>query len=141
MRPSTTARTMKLVGRIRPDLVKPTAPPPATEDERILRDLEFAVDLHTFDPGQVERACRDIGFEHVRTETEELLSSLVGWAVRTMESRVRPEVLGERWGTFAYRMYLSLYDFDQRYLYRVLPKRAFYNLLLYAEKPEHAQRD
>src|SRR5205823_4464347 len=104
-----TARTMKLVGRLRPDLVKPTAPPPATEDERILRDLEFAVDLHTFEPGDVERACRSIGFTGIRTETEELLSSLVGWSVRTLESRVRPGLLGARWGEFAYRTYQRLY--------------------------------
>ena len=28
-----------------------------------------------------------------------------------------------------------LYDLDQRFLYRVLPKQLFYNVLLYAEKP------
>jgi SAM-dependent methyltransferase len=130
----------KAAGVVRPGLLNPPKPPPATEDERILKDLEFAVDLHTFEPSEVERTCRDIGFTGVRTDTEELVSSLVGWAVRTMESRVRPSVLGDRWGPFAYRMYLTLYDFDQRYLYRVLPKRAFYNLLLYAEKPEQPAR-
>ncbi|MFN2543771.1 MAG: class I SAM-dependent methyltransferase [Actinomycetota bacterium] len=130
-----TAGTMKAVRRVRPALVKPPPPPPRTEDERILRDLEFAVDLHTFDPAEVERTCRSLGFTNVRTETEELTSSLVGWAVRTFESQVRPGALGERWGQFAYRSYLRLYDLDQRYLYRVIPKRAFYNLLLYAEKP------
>ena len=83
----------------------------------------------------MERKARAIGFTEVRTETEELTSSLVGWAVRTLESRVRPGVLGERWGMFAYRTYLRLYDLDQRFLDRVLPKRLFYNLLLYAEKP------
>jgi len=132
----TTAWATKAAGALRPGLLKPPSPTPITEDERVLKDLEFAVDLHTFEPAEVERACHAIGFTNVRTETEELVSSLVGWSVRTMESRVRPEVLGEKWGPFAYRMYLSLYDFDQRYLYRVLPKRAFYNLLLYGEKPE-----
>src|SRR5205807_10527803 len=44
------ANGMRLAGRIRPDLVKAPAPPPATEDEQVLRDLEFAVDLHTFEP-------------------------------------------------------------------------------------------
>jgi ubiquinone/menaquinone biosynthesis C-methylase UbiE len=130
-----TANAMKVVGRVRPGAVKPKPPPPTTEDERILRDLEFAVDLHTFDPSHVELVCRDIGFTTVRTETEELLSSLVGWSVRTLESRVRPGALGPKWGEFAYRTYLRLYDLDQRYLYRLIPKRAFYNLLLYAEKP------
>jgi hypothetical protein len=130
-----TAWAAKLAARVRPDLVKPPPPPPATEDERILRDLEFAVDLHTFDPADVERRAREIGFTSVHTETEELVSSLVGWAVRTLESCARPGLLGERWGMFAYRTYLRLYDLDQRYLYRVLPKGLFYNLLLYAEKP------
>jgi ubiquinone/menaquinone biosynthesis C-methylase UbiE len=130
-----TAVAAKLAARIRPDLIKPPPASPTTEDERILRDLEFAVDLHTFDPDDVERRARAIGFTDVHTETEELMSSLVGWAVRTLESRARPGLLGERWGMFAYRTYLRLYDLDQRYLYRVLPKRLFYNLLLYAEKP------
>ena len=129
------ANAMRLAGRIRPDLVKAPALPPATEDERVLRDLEFAVDLHTFEPAAVERSCREIGFTNLRTETEELASSLVGWAVRTIESQVRPGLLGQRWGELAYRTYLSLYRLDQRYLYRVLPKRVFYNLLLYGEKP------
>jgi ubiquinone/menaquinone biosynthesis C-methylase UbiE len=128
------ARATRFAGRLQPALLRPS-PSPRTEDERILRDLEFAVDLHTFEPAAVERTCREIGFTDVRTETEELASSLVGWAVRTVESQVRPGLLGERWGRFAYRTYLRLYRLDQRYLYRVLPKRAFYNLLLYGEKP------
>jgi ubiquinone/menaquinone biosynthesis C-methylase UbiE len=130
-----TAGASRIAARLRPDLFKTPAPPPSTEDERILRDLEFDVDLHTFDPQDVERRTREIGFTNIRTETEELLSSLVGWSVRTLESRTRPGLLGERWGMFAYRTYLRLYDLDQLYLYRVLPKRVFYNLMLYAEKP------
>jgi ubiquinone/menaquinone biosynthesis C-methylase UbiE len=126
---------MRLAGIIRPDLVKPPLPPPSTEDEEILRELEFAVDLHTFEPKTVERWAREIGYVDVRTQTEEFLSSLGGWAVRTFEAEVRPGLLGERWGQFAYRTYLRLYDIDRRYLSRFLPKRAFYNLLLYAEKP------
>jgi SAM-dependent methyltransferase len=127
-------RGTDLAGRLDPGLVKAAPPPPRNDDDRILRDLEFEVDLHTFEPSVMERACREIGFARVRTETEELVSSLVGWAVRTLEARVRPGVLGERWARFAYRMYLALYGLDQRYLYPVLPKRAFYNLLLYGEK-------
>jgi ubiquinone/menaquinone biosynthesis C-methylase UbiE len=126
---------MRLAGMVRPDLLKLPAPLPASEDERILRDLEFAVDLHTFKPSSVERWAREVGFVDVQTETEELLSSLGGWAVRTFEAEVRPGLLGERWGQFAYRAYLRLYDIDRRYLYRFLPKRVFYNLLLYGEKP------
>ena len=110
--------------------------PPATERERNLRDLEFAVDLHTFEPAEVERWTRDAGFDRVRVETEELVASLVGWAVRTFEAEVRPGLLGRRWGRFAYGTWRALYELDQRVLCSVLPKRLFYNLLLYAEKPE-----
>jgi ubiquinone/menaquinone biosynthesis C-methylase UbiE len=130
-----TAGAAAVAARIRPDLVRPPPASPRTDDERILRDLEFAVDLHTFDPGDVGRRAREIGFTDVHTETEELVSSLVGWTVRTIEARARPGLLGERWGMFAYRTYLRLYHLDQRHLYGILPKRLFYNLLLYAEKP------
>ena len=125
----------RLARLVRPHLMKPPPRSPSTENERILRDLEFAVDLHTFEPKEVEAWATEVGFVGVRTETEEFLSSLVGWAVRTLEAQVRPGLPGGRWGQFAYRTYLKLYDVDRNYLDPILPKRAFYNLLLYAEKP------
>jgi ubiquinone/menaquinone biosynthesis C-methylase UbiE len=133
----TAARGFRLVERVRPGLGKRPAPAsgPPTEDERILRDLEFAVDLHTFEPAEVERMARAAGFVAVRTETEELVSSLMGWTSRTVEGMARPGLLGERWAQFAYHGWLRLYALDMRYLYRVVPKRFFYNLLLYAERP------
>lgn len=106
---------------------------PATEEERVLRDLEFAVDLHTFEPADVAAWARAEGFTAVRVETEELLSSVVGWTIRTFEAEVRPGLLGARWGRFAYRTYLALYRLDEA-LYRAVPRRLFYNLLLYGEK-------
>ncbi|HEX2030538.1 MAG TPA: class I SAM-dependent methyltransferase [Actinomycetota bacterium] len=115
-------------------LGRPPPPAPATDDERILRDLEFAVDLHTFEPAEVAAWARAEGFTGVRVETEELLSSLAGWAVRTFEAQVRPGLLGPRWGRFAYRTYLALYRIDEA-LYRAVPRRLFYNLLLYGERP------
>jgi len=129
------SRAARLLASARPDLGKPASATSPTEDERLLRDLEFAVDLHTFEPSDVERWAREAGFESVRTESEELLASLFGWSVRTLESMVRPGLLGERWGRFAYRAWLILYRFDMAVLYRLVPKRAFYNLLLYAERP------
>ena len=71
-------------------------------------------------------------------ETEELVSALFGWAVRTIEAEARPGLLGERWAWFAYRSWRGLYAFDQAVLRRVAPERAFYNALLYAERPAHA---
>lgn len=129
----------RLASRVVPRLRKPAeGNGEGSEDERILRDLEFAVDLHTFDPSALERTARDAGFDDVRVETEELVSSLTGWAVRTIESEAPPGLLGERWGRFAYRMYLTLYALDQRVLYRVLPRECFYNALLYGRKPLRA---
>lgn len=115
-------------------LRRPPPPPAATEEERILRELEFAVDLHTFEPTEVAAWARAEGFTGVRIETEELLSSVVGWGIRTLEGEVRPGLLGARWERFAFRTYLALYRIDE-VLYRALPRRLFYNLLLSAEKP------
>jgi ubiquinone/menaquinone biosynthesis C-methylase UbiE len=107
--------------------------PAATRDERILRDLEFEVDLHTFRPSDVATWAEAAGFDSVRVETEELLASVFGWAVRTIEGEARDGLLGPRWTQFAYLGWRSLYRLD-RLLERVVPPQVFYNLLLYAEK-------
>jgi ubiquinone/menaquinone biosynthesis C-methylase UbiE len=107
----------------------------ATTEERILRDLELEVDLHTFRPADVTAWAEAAGFISVRVETEELMASLFGWAVRTIEGEAREGLLGRRWARFAYRGWRSLYRLD-RLLERVIPPQVFYNLLLYAEKPK-----
>jgi ubiquinone/menaquinone biosynthesis C-methylase UbiE len=105
------------------------SPEPANEREAVLRDLEWHVDLHTFHPAEVELWARRVGFERVRTETEELLASVLGWAVRTIEAEARPGLLGRRWARAAYLGWLGLSTVD-RSLSPVLPKGWFYNLLL-----------
>ncbi|MBI4260722.1 MAG: class I SAM-dependent methyltransferase [Actinobacteria bacterium] len=128
-----TARALVgVVARLRPGIRRPH-PPPATEEERVQRELEWHVDLHTFDPAELIAMAGEAGFTRVRVETEELLSSVFGWAVRTVEHEVRPEVLGEGWPWFAYRTYLRLYAVD-RLLDRVVPRSAFHNALLYGER-------
>jgi hypothetical protein len=107
---------------------------PTTEDERVLRDLEFDVDLHTFDPAEVVRWAETAGFADVRAETEELLASLVGWAVRTIEAEARSGLLGRRWARSAYLAWRGLSAVD-RVLARLLPRSLFYNLLLSGERP------
>jgi SAM-dependent methyltransferase len=102
---------------------------PGDERDRILRDLEFDVDLHTFHPDQVVRWARDAGFVSVRVDTEELLASLLGWAVRTIEAEARPGLLGRRWARGAYLGWRAFSAVD-RALARALPKGLFYNLLL-----------
>ena len=108
--------------------------PAASEEERAMHDLEFEVDLHTFAPSEVERWATDAGFGEVRIETEELIASLFGWAVRTLEAEVRPGLLGRRWARFAYHAWRTLYRVDDL-LRGVVPAPLFYNLLLYAQKP------
>jgi len=131
---ATTGRGFRLAERLRLGIGKPPDPPDSDHD-RILRDLEFAVDLHTFDPEELAGWARDAGLARVRVETEELTASLMGWAVRTVEAGARPGLLGVRWATFAYGAWRTLYRLDQAVLYRILPKKLFYNALLYGERP------
>jgi hypothetical protein len=131
------ARTAFRAASLAPGLrrIRRDRAPAITREERILRDLEYEVDLHTFRPRDVASWAEAAGFLSVRVETEELLASLFGWAVRTIEGQARDGLLGRTWARFAYRGWRSLYRVD-RLLERVVPPPFFYNLLLYAEKPE-----
>jgi ubiquinone/menaquinone biosynthesis C-methylase UbiE len=129
-----TSRSWRAAARAVPRLRKPHTGEPSSEADRVLRDLEWRVDLHTFDPLGLADMARTAGFREVRVETEELVSSLVGWAVRTIEAEAPPGLLGDRWGRFAYRTYRRLYALDRDVLYRFVPKRLFYNALLYGER-------
>jgi ubiquinone/menaquinone biosynthesis C-methylase UbiE len=133
--------TWREAARYVPALRRPEPPPRdvLTEDQRLLRDLEWAVDLHTFDPKTLERMVRWAGFEDVRVETEELASSLAGWMVRTIEAEAPPGLLGVRWANFAYGTYLTLYRLDRHVLYRLLPREWFYNVLVFGRKPRMAR--
>lgn len=104
-------------------------------DDAALAALEWEVDLHTFDPGAVERMARAVGFDDVRVVTEDLTASWFGWAVRTIEGSTAPDRLGERWAFWAYRNYLRLQRLDDAVLRRVVPRQLFYNLILHARKP------
>ncbi|MDP8956168.1 MAG: class I SAM-dependent methyltransferase [Actinomycetota bacterium] len=127
-----TGKAMRTAARLIPRLRKPAVESDG-EDERILRELEWNVDLHTFVPLDAATMTERVGFRHVRVETEELLSSIVGWTVRTVEAEVPPGFLGKRWARAAYQAYVRLSGID-RALYRWLPKDLFYNVLLYGQK-------
>jgi ubiquinone/menaquinone biosynthesis C-methylase UbiE len=131
-----TWKTWRRAARQVPAIRKPDPPrdEALTEDERLLRDLEWAVDLHTFDPTELEAMARRARFEGVRVETEELVSSMVGWAVRTIEAEAPPGLLGARWANLAYRTYLALSTLDRRVLYGLFPRDWFYNALLYGRR-------
>ncbi len=127
-----TSKAMRTAARFIPRLRKPAVESDG-EEERILRELEWNVDLHTFVPTDAAAMAEGVGFSNVRVETEELLSSVVGWTVRTVEAEVPAGLLGKRWARAAYRTYLGLSAIDGA-LYRWLPKDLFYNVLLYGEK-------
>ena len=89
--------------------------------------LEAVVDLHTFDPAELERAAIAAGALDVRAVTEELTAALFGWPVRTFEAAVPKERLGMGWAMFAYRTWQRLSWLDSR-LSNVVPRNAFYNV-------------
>jgi ubiquinone/menaquinone biosynthesis C-methylase UbiE len=130
-----TAAAVRALARVAPPLRRPpSSATKLTPDQRIMRDLEWKVDLHTFVPAELGRLVEEAGFDAIRIETEELVSSLVGWAVRTVEAEVPAGILGRRWGWAAYRTYRVLSGLDA-VLYRFLPQDLFYNLLLTADRP------
>jgi ubiquinone/menaquinone biosynthesis C-methylase UbiE len=96
--------------------------------------LEAVVDLHTFDPSELERTARAAGARNVRAVTEELSAALFGWPVRTFEAAVPREKLGFGWGMFAYRTWRRLSWVDENLLTKVIPRELFYNVLITGAK-------
>ena len=92
--------------------------------------LEAVVDLHVFDPDDLERTARRAGAREVRVVTEELTAAMLGWPVRTFEAAVPPGKLGWGWAMFAYRAWQRLSWLDRRVLSRVVPRAWFYNALV-----------
>ncbi|MDQ1250635.1 MAG: hypothetical protein QG597_5014 [Actinomycetota bacterium] len=97
--------------------------------------LEAVVDLHTFDPAELERMCLRAGAVEVETVTEELTSSWFGWPVRTFEVAVKPGALGWNWAVFAYRTWQGLNALDSKVMSHVVPKQYFYNVSVTGVKP------
>jgi ubiquinone/menaquinone biosynthesis C-methylase UbiE len=100
-----------------------------------IREYEQVVDIHTFRPAKVCRVAKSVGFRDVRFEGEELLSSFVGWITRTVENQLSDENITFRWRYGSYTTYLKLNALDDR-VYPYLPSSLFYNMLLYARKPD-----
>jgi len=96
--------------------------------------LEAVVDLHTFDPAELERMARDAGAQDVRAVTEEFAAALAGWPIRTFEAAVPQEKLTVRWRMFAYRLWLRLSAVDKKVLSKVLPRQLFYNVMITGTK-------
>ena len=96
--------------------------------------LEAIVDLHTFDPDELEALAEAAGARQVRVVTEELTAALFGWPVRTFEAAVPPGKLGVRWAMFAWRGWRRLSALDAGLLTCVVPRRFFYNALITGTK-------
>jgi len=97
--------------------------------------LEWVVDLHTFDPKDLERMATNAGALQVRTASEEFSAAMFGWPVRTFESTVPPGRLGWGWAKFAFNGWKTLSWVDANVWRRVVPKGWFYNVMVTGVKP------
>jgi ubiquinone/menaquinone biosynthesis C-methylase UbiE len=97
--------------------------------------LEQEVDVHAFSPGVLRHLASGAGFDQVRVRGEELLASIHGWTVRTLEATAEPEQVPFGWRRFAFRSYLALQRLDSQVLEPRLPPELFYNLLISARRP------
>src|SRR5439155_14550291 len=97
--------------------------------------LEAVVDIHTFDPSELECMARDAGAQDVRAVTEEFAAALAGWPIRTFEAAVPQEKLTVRWRLFAYHLWLRLSALDRKLPAKVLPRQLFYNVMITGLKP------
>ncbi|WP_158887389.1 class I SAM-dependent methyltransferase [Amycolatopsis anabasis] len=97
--------------------------------------LEAVVDIHTFDPSDLERKALGAGAVDVRAVTEEFSAALLGWPIRTFEAAVPQEKLTVAWRLFAYKAWLRLSALDKKLLAKVLPRELFYNVMITGVKP------
>ena len=96
--------------------------------------LEAVVDIHTFDPTELEQMARGAGAQDVKAVTEEFAAALAGWPIRTFEAAVPQEKLTVRWRLFAYKLWIELSALDKNVLSKVLPRNLFYNVMITGTK-------
>lgn len=97
--------------------------------------LEAVVDLHTFDPTDLENIALSAGAEAVQANTEEFAAALLGWPVRTFEAAVPAGKLGWNWAKFAFNGWKTLSWVDEKILQHVVPRGMFYNVMITGTKP------
>ena len=97
--------------------------------------LEAIVDLHTFDPADLERMAVNAGAVDVSTTTTEFTAAMLGWPLRTFEAAVPPGRLGWGWAKFAFTSWTTLSWVDDNLWRRVVPKGWFYNVMVTGVKP------
>lgn len=98
--------------------------------------LEAVVDLHTFEPSDLQAIATSAGATNVVVKTEELTASWLGWPMRTLEAAVRPEKFPDALRWFAFRGWIRLSQLDAKVMTHVVPKAFFYNALVTGTKPE-----
>jgi SAM-dependent methyltransferase len=107
--------------------------PPRPEDAE--RALESVVDVHAFDPAELQRLMAGAGLTTARVQGEELLANWFGWFNRTLEASARHDDIPWLWFQYAFRGYLALQRVDRALLEPRLPPQVFYNLMIAARKP------
>ena len=107
--------------------------PPSPHDAE--HALESMVDVHAFDPGDLQRLMQGAGFTDTRVQGEELLANWFGWFNRTLEASANHDDIPMPWFQFAFRGYLALQKVDRALLEPRLPPQVFYNLMIAARKP------
>jgi ubiquinone/menaquinone biosynthesis C-methylase UbiE len=128
-------RTALLTAPLWRRLVGASARDRQAEEEDGGHDLEPEVDVHAFSPGDLRRFCEAAGLVEVRVRGEELLASIHGWTVRTLEASAEPDQVPFGWRRFAFRSYIALQRLDNQVLEPRLPPQLFYNLLISARRP------
>ena len=111
---------------------------PRVEDPHAAHDgheLEPEVDVHSFAPGELCSMLREAGFDAVSVRGEELVSSMYGWWLRSLEGTAEPDEVPWAWRAFAFRSYLAVKRLDAAVLEPRLPAYLFYNLVLSARVP------
>jgi SAM-dependent methyltransferase len=97
--------------------------------------LESVVDVHAFDPADLERLIAGAGLTDARVQGEELLANWFGWFNRTLEASARHDDIPWLWFQYAFRGYLGLQRVDRALLEPRLSPQVFYNLMIAARKP------
>jgi ubiquinone/menaquinone biosynthesis C-methylase UbiE len=128
-------RTALLTAPLWRRLVGASARDHEAEEDHSGHDLEPEVDVHAFSPGDLRRFCEAAGLAGIRVRGEELLASIHGWTVRTLEASAEPDQVPLGWRRFAFRSYIALQRLDNQVLEPRLPPELFYNLLISARRP------